>query len=64
MTALHNCVLYQSTDVLSELLEEEVDVDLREKSKGDTPLHVACRIEGEENEDIRNWIGKWEVVPV
>ncbi|CAO1620250.1 unnamed protein product [Sympodiomycopsis kandeliae] len=56
MTPLHICVLYQSTDVLSELLEEEVDVDLRENTKGDTPLHVACRIQGDENEEMRNWI--------
>ena len=58
MTPLHICILYQSTEVLPELLEEEVDVDLQEKSKGDTPLHVACRIEGEEDEETRNWIGE------
>ncbi|PWN23284.1 ankyrin [Microstroma glucosiphilum] len=56
MTPLHICVLYQSTEVLPLLLEEEVDVDLREKGKGDTPLHVAMRIEDSDNEEMRNWL--------
>lgn len=58
MTPLHICVLYQSTEVLPLLLEEEVDVDLREKGKGDTPLHVAMRIEDSDNEEMRNWLGE------
>ena len=36
----------------------EVDVDLQEKKEGDTPLHLACRLEGEEDEERRNWIGE------
>lgn len=57
-TPLHLAVMYQSTDVLPVLLEEEVDVDLQERKEGDTPLHLACRLEGEEDEERRNWIGE------
>ncbi|PWN30043.1 ankyrin [Jaminaea rosea] len=55
-TPLHLAVMYQSTDVLPQLLEEEVDVDLQESKEGDTPLHSACRLGEEEDEERRNWI--------
>ncbi|CAO1629714.1 unnamed protein product [Parajaminaea phylloscopi] len=56
LTPLHLAVKYQSTDVLPDLLEEEVDVDPQERQDGDTPLHLAARIHAADDEETRNWI--------
>lgn len=53
-TPLHYAVENIATSVLDLILDEEVDVDARNRLDGDTPLHVACRIQ---NEEARNWIG-------
>lgn len=58
LSPLHLAVKYQSTEVLPELLEEEVDMDPQERQDGDTPLHLAVRIRGQEEEETRNWIGE------
>ena len=53
-TALHYACAQASTQVLGAILEEEVDVDMRSRLEGNTPLHEACRVE---HEEARNWIG-------
>lgn len=55
-TALHYAVENVSIHVLDLLLDEEVDVDARNRLEGDTPLHLACRIP---NEEARNYVGMW-----
>lgn len=52
-TALHYACAQASVQVIDALLEEEVDVDLRNRLEGNTPLHEACRVE---HEEPRNWI--------
>ncbi|WFD35009.1 hypothetical protein MCUN1_001855 [Malassezia cuniculi] len=52
-TALHYACAQASTQVLDAILEEEVDVDLRNRLEGNTPLHEACKVE---HEEARNWI--------
>lgn len=59
LTPLHLAVKYQSTEVLPELLEEEVDVDPQERQNGDTPLHLAARLHDADDEETRNWIGEF-----
>ena len=54
-TALHYAASSASIDVLPELLELEVDVDLHNRTTGNTPLHAALEVE---NEEARNWIGE------
>lgn len=53
-TALHYAVENVSIHVLDLILDEEVDVDARNRLEGDTPLHLACRIS---NEEARNYVG-------
>lgn len=57
-TPLHYAVENVSVNVLDLILEEEVDVDARNRLDGDTPLHIACRIQ---NEEARNYIGLYSV---
>ncbi|KAI3628859.1 hypothetical protein CBS14141_000562 [Malassezia furfur] len=52
-TALHYAVENVSIHVLDLILDEEVDVDARNRLEGDTPLHLACRIS---NEEARNYV--------
>ncbi|WFD32350.1 hypothetical protein MSPP1_003395 [Malassezia sp. CBS 17886] len=52
-TPLHNACLHGSPQVLDVILNEEVDMDLRNRLEGSTPLHLACKLE---NEELRNWI--------
>lgn len=54
-TPLHYAVENVSANVLELILDEEVDVDARNRLAGDTPLHVACRVT---NEEARNWMGR------
>lgn len=52
-TALHYACAQASIQVIDALLDEEVDVDVRNRLEGNTPLHEACRVE---HEEARNWI--------
>lgn len=52
-TALHYACAQASVQVIDALLDEEVDVDVRNRLEGNTPLHEACRVE---HEEARNWI--------
>ncbi|PWZ00348.1 ankyrin [Testicularia cyperi] len=60
--ALHYAAAHQSTQVLPEILNLEIDVDYQNRMEASTPLHEACKIEipqgdaGREVEEIRNWI--------
>ncbi|WFC98875.1 hypothetical protein MYAM1_001608 [Malassezia yamatoensis] len=51
-TALHYAVENLSGQVFDLILDEEVDVDARNRLDGDTPLHLACKIK---NEQARNY---------
>ncbi|KAK9900740.1 ankyrin [Cystobasidium minutum MCA 4210] len=53
LAAIHYATKAPSPDVLELLLDfEKTDVDLPEKRDGDTPLHLAVRIQ---NEGARSW---------
>lgn len=54
-TPLHYACQNVAINVLPEILELETDVDLKNKLKGDTPLHVAVGIE---HKEARNWVGE------
>lgn len=62
--ALHYAASSQSTQVLPEILNLEIDVDYQDRTNADTPLHAAVNVDipdgeaGKEVEEIRNWIGK------
>ena len=62
--ALHYAAMSQSTTVLPEILNLEIDVDYQDRTNADTPLHAAVSVdipdgeEGKEVEEVRNWIGK------
>ena len=62
--ALHYAAASQSTQVLPEILNLEIDVDYQDRTNADTPLHAAVNVDipdgdaGTEVEEIRNWIGK------
>jgi len=50
------CLRHESLDALAIILEEEVDVDLGNAARdGDRPLHLAVRLE---DEDQREWCGE------
>ena len=65
--ALHYAASHQSTQVLPEILNLEIDVDYQNRLEANTPLHEATKVdvpEGDaaaEVEEIRNWIGKLAV---
>ncbi|KIS68798.1 uncharacterized protein UMAG_11012 [Mycosarcoma maydis] len=60
--ALHYAAAQQSTQVLPEILNLEIDVDYQDRTNADTPLHAAVSVDipegaaGKEVEEIRNWI--------
>ncbi|KAN0061893.1 hypothetical protein ACQY0O_005887 [Thecaphora frezii] len=60
--ALHYAATHQSTEVLGDILELEIDVDAQNKLHANTPLHNAVSIdipdspEGQHLEEVRNWI--------
>ncbi|KAJ9477836.1 Ankyrin repeat-containing protein [Pseudozyma hubeiensis] len=60
--ALHYAAAQQSTQVLPEILNLEIDVDYQDRTNADTPLHAAVNVDipdgeaGKEVEEIRNWI--------
>ncbi|SJX63610.1 uncharacterized protein SRS1_14362 [Sporisorium reilianum f. sp. reilianum] len=60
--ALHYAASSQSTQVLPEILNLEIDVDYQDRTNADTPLHAAVNVDipdgeaGKEVEEIRNWI--------
>ena len=50
------CLRHDSLDALAIILEEEVDVDFGNAARdGDGPLHLAVRLE---DEDQREWCGE------
>lgn len=61
--ALHYAAAQQSTQILPDILNLEIDVDYQNRINANTPLHEAVKLDipqdsGEEVEEIRNWIGK------
>lgn len=67
--ALHYAAAQQSTQVLPEILNLEIDVDYQDRTNADTPLHAAVNVDipdgeaGKEVEEIRNWIGRFDLSP-
>ncbi|KAL7419914.1 hypothetical protein Q5752_005831 [Cryptotrichosporon argae] len=56
-TALHYAVLHASTDVLHHLLNhDDIDPDIRNRSAGETPLHIGVRQKWEGSEGVRLYI--------
>ncbi|EPQ25891.1 uncharacterized protein PFL1_06565 [Pseudozyma flocculosa PF-1] len=59
--ALHYAAAHQSTEVLGDILDLEIDVDAQNRIDANTPLHEAVKVDidgpdAERKEELRNWI--------